>query len=92
MGAYKKEVWFTIGMTVLFLIAGNMGLIFTIFPVEGYWFGFPIMYIVPVVVGWFGVVLLTIVAGRLGNKIDAAIEAEDKQNQQRKDGLDREAV
>ncbi|KPB05433.1 hypothetical protein [Bacillus sp. CHD6a] len=90
MGAYQKEVWFTIGMTALFLLAGNMGLIFTIFPVEGNLFGFPIMYIVPVVVGWFGVVLLTIVAGKIGNKIDAAIETEDKQNLQHKASLDKE--
>lgn len=84
MGAYRKEVLFTIIMSGLFLAAGNMGFLFTLFPIEGTLFGFPIMYIVPVLVGWFGVFLLTIVAGKIGNHIDVAIEEEDNRNQQLK--------
>ncbi|MBU8905552.1 hypothetical protein [Desertibacillus haloalkaliphilus] len=80
MSAYKKEVWFTIIMSGLFLISGHMGFIFSLFPVDGWLFGFPIMYIVPILIGWFGVLFLTIIAGKIGNHIDAAIEEEDKQN------------
>jgi hypothetical protein len=39
------------------------------------------MYIVPILVGWFGVLILTIIAGKMGNHIDQAIEDENNQNQ-----------
>lgn len=78
MSAYKKEVWFTIIMSAIFLVSGHVGLLFSIFPVEGTLFGFPIMYIVPILAGWFGVLFLTIIAGKIGNHIDAAIDAENE--------------
>lgn len=78
MSAYKKEVWFTIIMTAIFLLSGHIGLLFSIFPVDGTLFGFPIMYIVPILVGWFGVLFLTIIAGKIGNHIDEAIDAENE--------------
>lgn len=78
MSAYKKEVWFTIIMSAIFLVSGHVGLLFSIFPVEGTLFGFPIMYIVPILAGWFGVLMLTIIAGKIGNHIDAAIDAENE--------------
>lgn len=80
MSAYKKEVWFTIIMSLVFVISGHLGLIFSIFPVEGYLFGFPIMYIVPILVGWFGILGLTIISGKMGNHIDEAIEKENQEN------------
>ncbi|PYZ95544.1 hypothetical protein CR205_18615 [Alteribacter lacisalsi] len=76
MRAYKKEVRFTVIMSALFLAAGNVGLFFSIFPVEGMLFGFPIMYIVPILSGWFGIFVLTLVASRMGNQIDEEIERE----------------
>ncbi|TWI56316.1 hypothetical protein [Halalkalibacter nanhaiisediminis] len=81
MGAYKKEVWFTIIMSLLFLVSGHMGVIFSIFPVEGTLFGFPIIYIVPILFGWFGVLFLTVIAGKIGNHIDDAIEKENQLEQ-----------
>lgn len=77
MKAYKKEVQFTIWMTVAFILVGNVGLIFSIFPVDGMLFGFPVMYIVPILMGWFGVFFLTIVAGKIGNRIDDEIDSEN---------------
>lgn len=79
MDAYKLEVRFTILMTVLFLLAGNVALIFSIFPVHGMLFGFPIMYIVPILSGWFGILFLTVIASKFGNRIDKAIENENVQ-------------
>lgn len=87
MSAYRKEIVFTILMSSTFLIFGHMGLFFSIFPVEGYLFGFPIMYIVPILMGWFGIVLLTVIAGKLGNHIDDAIEDENKQNDDDTEGV-----
>jgi hypothetical protein len=77
MKAYKKEVQFTIWMTVLFILAGNVGLIFSIFPTDAVFLGFPVKYILPILMGWFGVFLLTIIAGIIGNRIDDEIEAEN---------------
>lgn len=78
MKAYKREVRFTIWMTMAFVLVGNVGLLFSIFPVDAMLFGFPVMYIVPILMGWFGVFFLTIVAGQIGNKIDDEIEQENK--------------
>ncbi|MFB1082719.1 hypothetical protein [Jeotgalibacillus sp. JSM ZJ347] len=78
MKAYKKEVQFTIWMTAAFVLVGNVGLIFSIFPTEAMMFGFPVKYIVPILMGWFGVFFLTIVAGKIGNKIDEEIELENE--------------
>ncbi|OLO38810.1 hypothetical protein BTR23_11155 [Alkalihalophilus pseudofirmus] len=86
MSAYKKEVWFTIIMSAIFLLAGHVGFIFSIFPVEGNLFGFPIMYIVPILIGWFGIFILTLIAGKIGNHIDDAIDAENEQLANEKKG------
>lgn len=80
MSAYSKEVWFTIIMSLLFLFSGHLGLFFSIFPVDGYLIGFPIMYIVPILSGWFGVLLLVVIAGKIGNHIDEEIEKENQEN------------
>ncbi|WP_366921688.1 hypothetical protein MFMK1_002099 [Metallumcola ferriviriculae] len=87
MTAYKKEVYLTIALTILFLASGHIGLFFAIFApngVEGTFLGFPIHYIVPVIVGWFGVLFLTVVAGYIGNYLDEEIakesDAQEKAN------------
>ncbi|HSP22866.1 MAG TPA: hypothetical protein VLQ20_11155 [Planococcus sp. (in: firmicutes)] len=77
MEAYKKEVRFTILMTVAFILVGNVGLIFSIFPTDAVFLGYPLKYILPILMGWFGVFLLTIIAGAIGNRIDDEIEAEN---------------
>lgn len=77
MEAYKKEVRFTILMTIGFILVGNVGLFFAIFPTDAIFLGFPLKYILPILMGWFGVFLLTIVAGIVGNRIDDEIEAEN---------------
>ncbi len=86
MDAYKKEVWFTILMSLAFVITGHIGFFFSLFPVEGFIFGFPIMYIVPILFGWFGVLILTVVSGRIGNRLDELIEEEDQQNRKKQSG------
>ncbi|OHX49336.1 hypothetical protein BB776_00930 [Planococcus salinarum] len=77
MKAYKKEVQFTIWMTLAFIVVGNVGFIFSIFPTDAMLFGFPVMYIVPILMGWFGVFFLTLIAGKIGNKIDDEIDLEN---------------
>lgn len=63
-------------MALAFVLMGNTGLFFSIFPTEAMLFGFPVKYIVPILMGWFGVFFLTIVAGKIGNRIDDEIDAE----------------
>ncbi|OIJ07667.1 hypothetical protein BKP35_18470 [Anaerobacillus arseniciselenatis] len=86
MDAYKKEVWFTILMSLAFVLTGHIGFLFTMFPVEGFFFGFPVMYIVPILFGWFGVLILTVVSGKIGNRLDEIIEEEDQQNRKKQSG------
>ncbi|TDL31286.1 hypothetical protein E2R51_12995 [Jeotgalibacillus sp. S-D1] len=78
MRAYKKEVQFTIWMTLAFVLVGNAGLFFAMFPTDAMMFGFPVKYIVPILLGWFGVFFLTIVAGKIGNHIDDEIDRENE--------------
>ncbi|QQK74997.1 hypothetical protein HUG15_04865 [Salicibibacter cibarius] len=87
MKAYKKEVKFTIWMVLAFVVFGNgFGIMFSMFPFEGVTlFGFPIRYIIPILFGWFGVYFLTILAGRMGNRLDAKIEEEIEGTEQRKE-------
>lgn len=83
MKAYRLEVRFTVLLAVLLLAAGNIALFFSIFPVEGNLFGFPIMYIIPILSGWFGVLILTVVANNIGNKIDTEIEKANEEEEVR---------
>lgn len=85
MNAYKKEILFTILMGIAFLLAGHGGLLFSMFPIEGNLFGFPIMYIVPILLGWFGILILTIISGVIGNRIDDEIEREDREFEAKKE-------
>lgn len=89
MKAYKKEVQFTIWMTAAFILVGNVGLIFSIFPTDAIFLGFPLKYILPILMGWFGVFLLTIIAGIIGNRIDDEIDAENDllENSRDKEGV-----
>lgn len=89
MKAYKKEVQFTIWMTAAFILVGNVGLVFSIFPTDAIFLGFPLKYILPILMGWFGVFLLTIIAGIIGNRIDDEIDAENDllENSRDKEGV-----
>lgn len=77
-------------MTFLLIAAGNVALLFSIFPVEGYFFGFPIMYIVPILFGWFGILFLTLVANSIGNKIDTAIAEDNKLEEEEEERREKE--
>ncbi|MFB4159419.1 hypothetical protein ACE1TF_06010 [Geomicrobium sp. JSM 1781026] len=86
MRTYKKEVKFTLFMALAFIVVGNVGLFFSVFPFEGVLlFGFPVSYIIPILFGWFGVWGLTIVAGRMGNRLDDDIENEVTEDEARKE-------
>ncbi|QQK79094.1 hypothetical protein HUG20_03705 [Salicibibacter cibi] len=87
MKAYKKEVKFTFWMVLAFIAFGNgFGIMFSMFPFDGVLlFGFPIRYIIPIIFGWFGVYFLTILAGRMGNRLDDEIVQEIEGTESRKE-------
>ena len=75
--AYKKEIWYTLVFSVLLLICGHLGLLFVAFPgLQGHMiFGFPSQYIIPVVMGWLGLMAIVAVQAKLTNDLDDEIEA-----------------
>lgn len=76
MEAYRKEVLLTVISVILLVITGNMGLFFVWFPeMKGTFLGFPIPYIVPVIMGWVGMLVVTYITSQLGNQVDDEIEA-----------------
>ena len=74
--AYKKEVRYTLIFSALLLMSGHLGLLFVAFPgLQGHMiFGFPSQYIIPVVMGWLGLMVIVAVQAKLTNDLDDEIE------------------
>ena len=74
---YKKEITLTIVFSVLLLLMGHSASIFVLFPVlqQGTLWGFPVQYIVPILLGWFGIAGLCIIMAIVCNKFDDEMEA-----------------
>ncbi len=75
--AYKKEIWYTLIFSALLLLAGHSGLLFVAFPAlrDHMIFGFPSQYIIPVGMGWLGLMAIVAVQAKLTNDLDDEIEA-----------------
>ena len=75
--AYKKEIRYTLIFSALLLMSGHLGLLFVAFPgLQGHMiFGFPSQYIIPVVMGWLGLMAIVAVQAKLTNDLDDEIEA-----------------
>lgn len=73
---YKKEITLTIVFSVLLLLAGHSASIFVLFPSlqQGTLWGFPIQYIVPILLGWFGIAAICLVMTIMCNKFDDEME------------------
>jgi len=73
---YRKEIWLTIIFSILFLLMGHSASIFVLFPSlqTGTLWGFPTQYIVPILLGWFGLtivsLIMTIVCNRFDDEMD----------------------
>lgn len=74
--AYKKEIRYTLGFSVLLLICGHLGLLFVAFPsLQNHMiFGFPSQYIVPVVFGWLVLMVVVAFQAKFTNAVDDEIE------------------
>ncbi len=75
--AYKKEIWYTLIFSALLLLCGHSGLLFVAFPVlrDQMLFGFPSQYIIPVGMGWLGLMVVVAIQAKLTNDLDDEIEA-----------------
>jgi hypothetical protein len=74
---YKREVWITIVFTILLLFSGHFASIFVLFPglKGGTMWGFPTEYIVPILMGWFGLMVVCIAMALVCNRFDDDMEA-----------------
>lgn len=80
---YKKELLLTVVFFVVLLFFGHFAQIFVLFPGlqgdpvagTGMMWGFPIHYILPVLMGWFGLLAVTIIMALVLNKFDDEMEA-----------------
>lgn len=75
--AYKKEIRYTLLFSVLLLVCGHCGLFFVAFPpLRGHMiFGFPSQFIIPVLMGWLGLMAVTAIQAKLTNNLDDEIDA-----------------
>ncbi len=73
---YKKEITLTIVFSVLLLLVGHSASIFVLFPSlqQGTLWGFPIQYIVPILLGWFGIAVVSLAMTLMCNKFDDEME------------------
>ncbi len=74
---YKKEIKLTIVFSVLLLLVGHSASIFVLFPglQQGSLWGFPVQYIIPILLGWFGVAGVCLAMTIMCNKFDDEMEA-----------------
>lgn len=69
---YKKEIWITVVFSILLMLMGHSASIFVLFPslqTSMIW-GFPTQYIVPILLGWFGLTIVSLVMTLVCNKFD----------------------
>ena len=79
---YRKEIWITVIFSVLLLLMGHSASIFVLFPglQSGTLWGFPVQYIVPILLGWFGMAAVCLIMTLVCNKFDDEMETFAKQN------------
>jgi len=74
---YRKEIWITVIFSILLMLMGHSASIFVLFPSlqTGTLWGFPTQYIVPILLGWFGMAAVCLVMTLVCNKFDDEMEA-----------------
>ena len=85
---YRKEIMLTIVFSVLLMLFGHSASIFVLFPSlqTGTMWGFPIQYIVPILLGWFGMagvcLVMTLVCNKFDDEMDEYVKSQEKKNVQ----------
>lgn len=81
---YRKEIVLTIVFSALLLLFGHSATIFVLFPSlqTGTIWGFPTQYIVPILLGWFGLagvsLVMTLVCNKFDDEMDAYVKSQEK--------------
>lgn len=77
---YKKEIRLTIIFSVFLLLMGHSASIFVLFPglQQGTMWGFPTQYIIPILLGWFGMAVLCLIMTIVCNRFDDEMEEFNK--------------
>jgi hypothetical protein len=67
-----KEIRITLIFSALLLLTGHSASIFVLFPglQQGTLWGFPIQYIIPILLGWFGIAAVCLVMTLVCNRFD----------------------
>ena len=73
---YKKEIRITLIFSALLLLTGHSASIFVLFPglQQGTLWGFPTQYIIPILLGWFGIAAVCLAMTLVCNKFDDEME------------------
>lgn len=73
---YKKEIRITLIFSALLMLTGHSASIFVLFPSlqQGTLWGFPTQYIIPILLGWFGIAAVCLVMTLVCNKFDDEME------------------
>ncbi|MDJ0784792.1 MAG: hypothetical protein QNJ22_22700 [Desulfosarcinaceae bacterium] len=83
---YRKEILLTVVFSALLMLFGHSATIFVLFPglQTGTLWGFPTQYIVPILLGWFGMaavcLVMTLVCNKFDDEMDAYVKSQEKQN------------
>lgn len=85
---YKKEIVITVVFSLLLLITGHFATVFVLFPSlqNGTLWGFPVQYIVPILMGWFGMMIVCWIMAIVCNKFDDEMEEYAKNTNQEQGG------
>jgi hypothetical protein len=73
---YKKEIRITLIFSALLMLTGHSASIFVLFPglQQGTLWGFPTQYIIPILLGWFGIAAVCLAMTLVCNKFDDEME------------------
>lgn len=79
MGAYRKELRSTLAFGVIYTLLGHTGLFAVLLGVNNdvRVLGLPLHYFVAIILGSFGVLIVSIVWSRYANRLEDEIEAEN---------------
>ncbi len=83
---YRKEIWITVIFSILLLLMGHSASIFVLFPSlqTGTLWGFPTQYIVPILLGWFGLAAVCLVMALVCNRFDDDMEEYARSQEKKK--------
>lgn len=83
MNAYKKEAWMTVGFLIAYLLMAHTAPWALILGVDNSvrLLGFPLHYFLAIVLGWFGVLAVSIAWNRMADRLEEEILADTSEHE-----------